>query len=102
MAYFIPDELPKSKYYIFGQQGAKNLAFDLDVAFLGEVPLVQSLRESGDFGRPAALQENTALEDAFMKLTQKMITELVKRNKNIPPTEVVKITTMAGCNAINK
>ena len=102
MAYFIPDELPKSKYYIFGQQGAKNLAFDLDVAFLGEVPLVQSLRESGDFGRPAALQENTALEDAFMKLTQKMVTELVKRNKNIPPTEVVKITTMAGCNAINK
>ena len=102
MAYFIPDELPNSKYYIFGQQGAKNLAFDLDVAFLGEVPLVQSLRESGDFGRPAALQENTALEDAFMKLTQKMVTELVKRNKNIPPTEVVKITTMAGCNAINK
>jgi len=102
MAYFIPDELPNSKYYIFGQQGAKNLASDLDVAFLGEVPLVQSLRESGDFGRPAALQENTSLEDAFMKLTQKMVTELVKRNKNIPPTEVVKITTMAGCNAIKK
>ena len=65
MSYFTPAELPENKYYIFGQDGAKNLAQDIDTSFIGEVPLVQSIRESGDIGRPVALQENTVLEKAF-------------------------------------
>ena len=59
MAYFTPEELPDNKYYIFGKEGAKNLAEDLEVPFLGEIPLVQSIREAGDVGRPAAMQTAT-------------------------------------------
>ena len=102
MAYFTPEELPDNKYYIFGKEGAKNLAEDLDVPFLGEIPLVQSIREAGDVGRPAALQTATTLELAFEKLTQSVVQEMVKRNENLPPTEAIKITTMAGCSAVKK
>ena len=102
MAYFTPEELPENKYYIFGQEGAKNLSEDLKVPFLGEIPLVQSLRESGDIGRPAALQTATPLEAAFEEITRNMVQETVNRNKNLPPTEAIKITTMAGCSAVNK
>ncbi|MDT0685164.1 Mrp/NBP35 family ATP-binding protein [Autumnicola psychrophila] len=102
MAYFTPEELPDNKYYIFGREGAKNLAEDLKVRFLGEVPLVQSLRESGDVGRPAALQEDTPLENAFKEITRNMVEETVKRNENLPATEAIKITTMAGCSAVKK
>jgi ATP-binding protein involved in chromosome partitioning len=100
MAYFTPEELPENKYYIFGQGGARNLAKDIDTKFLGEVPLVQSIRESGDVGHPIALQENTALETAFANITKEMISQLIRRNKSLPPTEVVRITTMSGCSAI--
>ena len=102
MAYFTPEELPKNKYYIFGKEGAKHLAEDLKVPFLGEIPLVQSIRESGDVGRPVALQTATPLERAFEKLTQNAVRELVKRNEDLPPTEAIKITTMAGCSAVKK
>ncbi|WP_299553619.1 Mrp/NBP35 family ATP-binding protein [Seonamhaeicola sp.] len=102
MAYFTPEELPDNKYYIFGKEGAKNLAEDLNVPFLGELPLVQSIREAGDVGRPAALQTATPLEKAFEKLTQNVVQEVVRRNDNLPPTEAIKITTMAGCSAIKK
>ena len=97
MAYFTPAELPENKYYIFGQNGARNLAKDIDTAFLGEIPIVQSIREAGDVGRPVALQENTPLEEAFNDITKEMLSQLVKRNDNLPPTEVVRITTMSGC-----
>lgn len=97
MSYFTPAELPENKYYIFGKDGAKNLAVDLDTKFLGEVPLVQSIRESGDFGSPVALQDGTELESVFTNITKNMLSELVKRNSNLPPTEVVRITTMSGC-----
>ena len=97
MSYFTPAELPDNKYYIFGQDGAKNLAEDIDTAFIGEVPLVQSIRESGDIGRPVALQENTVLETAFNDITKNMLTQLLIRNEELPETEVVKITTMSGC-----
>lgn len=100
MAYFTPEELPNNKYFIFGKEGAKLLAEDLQIPFLGEIPLVQSLRESGDIGRPAALQTATPLETAFEEITKNVVRETVKRNKNLPPTEAVKITTMAGCSAI--
>jgi len=102
MAYFTPEELPENKYYIFGKEGAKHLAEDLKVPFLGEIPLVQSIREAGDVGHPAALQTATPLEQAFEKLTQNVVQELVRRNEDLPPTEAIKITTMAGCAAVKK
>jgi len=102
MAYFIPEELPDNKYYIFGKDGAKHLAEDINTKFLGEIPLVQSIREAGDVGHPVALQENTSLENAFATLTKEMVSELLKRNANLPPTEVVRITTMSGCSAVKK
>lgn len=102
MAYFTPEELPENKYYIFGKEGAKNLAKDLQVPFLGQLPLVQSIREAGDIGRPAALQTATVLEREFEKITQNVVQEVVKRNDDLPPTEAIKITTMAGCSAVKK
>ncbi|SUZ74888.1 uncharacterized protein METZ01_LOCUS27742 [marine metagenome] len=100
MAYFTPKELPKNKYYLFGKEGAKNLSMDLKVPFLGEVPLIQSIREAGDIGRPASLQENSIVEEAFISITKNMISELLLRNKKLPATEVIKIKTMSGCSAI--
>jgi ATP-binding protein involved in chromosome partitioning len=102
MAYFTPPELPDNKYYLFGQDGVRNLANELQVPFLGELPLVQSIRESGDVGRPAALQEGTAVQKQFETITRNMVAELMHRNEELPPTEVTRITTMAGCSAVNK
>ncbi|MFN3967775.1 P-loop NTPase [Flavobacterium sp.] len=100
MAYFTPEELPNNKYYIFGKEGAKNLAEDLQVPFLGEVPLVQSIREAGDYGRPAALQTASVIERVFEEITRNVVQETVNRNNDLPPTEAIKITTMAGCSAV--
>ena len=100
MSYFTPAELPNNKYYIFGESGAKNLAETAGITLLGEIPLVQSVREAGDVGRPAALQENTPISKAFEALTKEVVSELVSRNENLPPTEAIRITTMAGCSAI--
>ena len=102
MAWFTPAELPENKYYIFGKEGASRLAKDLGVRVLGQVPLVQSIREAGDVGRPAALQEGTTLSAAFEELTRNTVEEVVGRNKDLPPTEAIKITTMAGCAAVKK
>ena len=102
MAYFTPEELPNNKYYIFGKEGAKNLAEDLQVPFLGEVPLVQSIREAGDYGRPAALQTASVIEKVFEEITRNVVQETVNRNESLPPTEAIKITTMAGCSAVKK
>jgi len=102
MAYFTPEELPDNKYYIFGQHGARNLAEDMSIPFLGEIPLVQGIREAADVGRPAALQTDTIAGTAFEEVTRKMAAELVLRNENLPPTEAIKITTMAGCEAVKK
>ena len=85
MAYFTPAELPENKYYIFGKEGAKHLAEDLKVPFLGEIPLVQSIREAGDVGRPAALQSGTPVEAAFEEITKQVVSEVVGRNKTLPP-----------------
>ncbi len=97
MSYFTPAELPDNNYYIFGKDGAKNLSDELGVKFLGEIPLVQSIREGGDFGSPVALQEGSELEKTFREIAKNTVTELVKRNEHLPPTEVVRITTMSGC-----
>jgi len=102
MAYFTPEELPNNKYYIFGKEGAKDLAQDLNVAFLGEVPIVQSIREAGDYGRPAALQTGSIIESVFEEITKNVVDEVVARNENLEPTEAIKITTMAGCSSVKK
>ena len=102
MAYFTPEELPDNKYHIFGKDGAKHLAEDLKVPFLGEIPLVQSIREAGDVGRPAALQTASPIEEVFEELTKNVVQEVVNRNTALPPTEAVKITTMAGCSSVKK
>ena len=108
MAYFTP-EVPiaigsqkSEKIYIFGQEGAKNLATDLNVPFLGEVPILQSIREAGDYGRPAALQTGSVIETVFEEITRNVVQETVARNQNLPATEAIKITTMAGCAAVKK
>ena len=100
MAYFTPKELPDNKYYIFGRQGAENLAADYDVPFLGALPLVQSVREAADLGRPAALQQETPIQQSITVVTQNMVTQLLKRNTTLPPTKAVTITKMVGCAAV--
>lgn len=97
MAYFTPKELPDHKYYIFGKSGAKYLAEDLGVPFLGEIPLEQSIREASDLGRPASLQDDTATQIAFDQLSKEVVKQTVKRNEILAPTEAIQITTMAGC-----
>ena len=102
MAFFTPNELPENKYYIFGKDGAKNLSDDMNVKFLGEVPILQSVREASDFGHPASLQENSKISLTFNEISKNLVSELVKRNKDLPPSDILKITTMAGCSAVNK
>jgi len=97
MAYFIPEELPDNKYYIFGKEGAQNLAKVLGIPVLGEIPLIQGIREAGDTGKPAALNDGAKISEIYTEITRNMIESLIERNKNLPPTEAVKITTMAGC-----
>jgi len=100
MAYFTPAELPDHKYYIFGKHGAKHLAEDSNIPFLGELPLIQSIREAGDAGHPVALQDGTAIEEICIDITKNVVHETVKRNKALPATQAIQITTMAGCSAV--
>jgi ATP-binding protein involved in chromosome partitioning len=78
MAWFTPAELPENKYYIFGRDGAKNLAEGMNVPFLGQIPLVQGVREAGDVGRPAVFQENTPTSEAFEELVRKFVEQVEK------------------------
>ncbi|HCA82407.1 MAG TPA: chromosome partitioning protein [Flavobacteriales bacterium] len=91
MAYFTPAELPENKYYIFGQGGARQLAEQIDVPFLGEVPLVQSIRESGDAGRPAVLQEGTPTAIAFDLIVANFVERVNWRNTHMAPTKPVEM-----------
>lgn len=91
MAWFTPTELPDHKYFIFGNEGAKHLAAQLDVPLLGQIPLVQSIRESGDVGRPAILQETTPNALAFKEMTENVIEQIEIRNQSLAPTEVVNV-----------
>jgi ATP-binding protein involved in chromosome partitioning len=97
MAYFTPEELPDNKYYIFGQDGLKSLAQENNLPLLGEIPLVQRIREAGDAGRPAVLQETSTQAIAFNTFADNVITEINNRNKKLIPTEKVEITNMDGC-----
>ena len=100
MSYFTPSELPENKYYIFGKRGAEFLAKDKKVPFLGALPLVQSIREAADVGRPAVLQQKSNLTNQFDKITKKLVSETLLRNQNLPPTKSVEITNLVGCEAI--
>lgn len=97
MSYFTPAELPEKKYYIFGESGAQQLADQLDLPVLAEIPLVQSVRESADVGRPAVMQGSTPAALAFVELATNVVVELAKRNEHLAATKRVEITTMSGC-----
>ena len=91
MSYFTPAELPENKYYIFGKEGTKKLAEQLKLPLLAEIPLVQSIREAGDAGRPAVLQENTPQAKAFKEMAQNIAQQIAIRNATQAPTEKVRM-----------
>ncbi|MDR1811049.1 MAG: Mrp/NBP35 family ATP-binding protein [Prevotella sp.] len=91
MAWFTPAELPENKYYLFGKGGAKQLAEELGIALLGQIPLVQSICESGDAGSPAALNEDTVTGLAFASLADNVIAAIEKRNSELQPTQKVEV-----------
>ncbi len=93
MAYFTPEELPDNKYYIFGRDGGKNLSEKFKVPFLGQVPLVQGIRESGDSGLPVVLKEGPAA-DAFITLSEELARQVAIRNANFADTQVVEVKTV--------
>jgi len=99
MAWFTPEELPENKYYIFGKEGCKKLAEDRNIPLLGQVPLVQSIREGGDAGVPAAADENTIMGKAFAVLTQKVLEQLEIRNSTMEATKKVEMVEGAGCSS---
>ncbi len=89
MAWFTPAELPGNKYYIFGKEGCKNLAEEMNVPLLAQIPLVQSICENGDAGSPAAISSDTATGLAFINLAQAVVTVVNRRNKEQPKTKIV-------------
>jgi len=91
MAYFTPAELPNNKYYLFGKEGGKNLASEYDLAFLGEIPLVQSIREGGDEGVPAMVGTEEAAKNALRAVVSNAVRQIAIRNANIPKTETISV-----------
>jgi ATP-binding protein involved in chromosome partitioning len=91
MAWFTPEELPDNKYYIFGREGCKNLAEKMGISLLGQIPIVQGIRESGDSGLPVALSDNQSGE-AFRLLSEEVKNALSRRNAEMEPTKKVEIT----------
>jgi len=89
MAWFTPAELPTNKYYIFGKDGGKRLAEELDIPLLGQIPLVQSIREGGDAGRPIAYDENSILSEAFLQLAKQVVERVEIRNSTMEATQKV-------------
>ena len=97
MAYFTPEELPNNKYYIFGKEGAKGLAEQMKIDLLAEIPIVQSLREAADAGRPAVLQGTTPLAIELLKMAKNVVKAIEKRNTTLAPTKAVELTNSKGC-----
>jgi len=92
MSWFTPEELPENKYYLFGQGGGKRLAQKANTILMGQIPIVQSIRESGDAGHPAVLKQ-TPDSKAFVEVAKNVMQQIAIRNEQIAPTETVKITT---------
>jgi ATP-binding protein involved in chromosome partitioning len=92
MAWFTPEELPENKYYIFGQDGGVKLAEKLELPLLGQVPIVQGIREGGDSGNPVAFDENTIVGKIFTQIATNVIREVENRNENLDPTKKVKVS----------
>ena len=91
MAWFTPAELPENKYYIFGKEGCKQLANELHIPLLAQIPLVQSICEDGDKGEPAACHPETITGQAFLNLAQAVVTKVNRRNKEQPKTKIVEV-----------
>jgi ATP-binding protein involved in chromosome partitioning len=91
MSWFTPAELPDNKYYIFGKEGVKRLAEEMNVPLLGQIPIVQSICESGDAGEPVALHSDTITGRAFMQLAASVVRQVDKRNLEQAPTQVVEM-----------
>lgn len=89
MAWFTPAELPNNRYYLFGKEGTKRLAEELNVPLLGQIPIVQSICENGDNGTPAALDDNSMVGQAFLELACNVVKQTEKRNAEMAPTEIV-------------
>lgn len=89
MAWFTPAELPNNRYYLFGKEGTKRLAEELNVPLLGQIPIVQSICENGDNGTPAALDDNSMVGQAFLELARNVVKQTEKRNAEVAPTEIV-------------
>jgi ATP-binding protein involved in chromosome partitioning len=92
MAWFTPEELPNNKYYLFGKDGGKKLAENLGIALLGQIPIVQSIREGGDEGTPAAAFPESITGKAFQSLAERVIEAIEVRNESMDPTEKIKLT----------
>ncbi len=92
MAWFTPAEMPQNKYYLFGKEGVKRLAEEMNVPLLGQIPLVQSICESGDEGEPASLKDDTITALAFKALAEEVVKQTERRNAEMPATEIVKMT----------
>jgi ATP-binding protein involved in chromosome partitioning len=91
MAYFTPAELPDNKYYLFGKEGGLKLASEYDLSFLGQIPLVQSIREGGDEGVPAMVGEEAVSKDAFRTFVGNAVRQIAIRNANLPRTETITV-----------
>jgi len=92
MAYFTPAELPDNKYYIFGKDGCRKLATELNVPFLGQIPLVQSICDSGDKGKPIVLDSTSPVASAFVDIAKNTAQQVAIRNANTQPTKIVEMT----------
>jgi ATP-binding protein involved in chromosome partitioning len=91
MSYFTPAELPDNKYYIFGKDGGKRLAEDMEIPFLGQIPLVQSIREGGDEGEPVMAGKDNITRQAFLEFAGNAARSIAMRNANIAPTRIVEV-----------
>ena len=91
MSYFTPEELPNNKYYIFGKDGGKNLAEEFDIPFLGQIPLVQNIREGGDIGVPIMLSDDDITKKAFEEFAGNAARGIAMRNANMAATEIQEI-----------
>ncbi len=91
MAWFTPAELPGNKYFIFGKEGAKRLAEEMNVPLLGQIPIVQSICEGGDKGAPVALDENSMTGMAFHHLAESVVEQVKVRNEKLAPTKIVEM-----------